>query len=99
MRCRNCLTVCEETATVCSFCRRPLSRSKRQWGSRSVAVYPVVFTAIGIAIFNTFSPRWFPSPAGGFNYERMFWAGVVGGGCALVGGVLGMLLGSSNDEG
>jgi hypothetical protein len=98
MRCRNCLTVCDDTDTVCSFCRRPISRSKVKSSTPSMSIYSIVFMAIGLAIYNFLAPRWFPSSGRGFNYEQMMWAGVVGGACALFGAFVGMLLGSSNAD-
>jgi hypothetical protein len=95
MRCLNCLTVCDETDTVCATCHKPPNLKKSGWTSRApVTFWAVLFMIIGQALFNVLAPRWFPRPSGGgINMQQCMWAAVVGAFCAVLGGLVGMVAG------
>lgn len=61
--------------------------------SRMVQISTMVFLAAGIIGFEVAAPSLFPKPdGGGFNMERVMWAGIVGGICAGIGAGVGKLI-------
>src|SRR4051812_8800727 len=58
--------------------------------SKIVSVCVIICVVIGIVGFQAAAPHFFPSPpGGGFNWERILWAAIVGGGSAVIGLALG----------
>jgi hypothetical protein len=100
MRCLNCTTVCADSDPFCPTCRRPMQRHHRSGGFRHLGVPKgaVLFMAIGLAVFNVLAPRWFPSHGDGINWQRVYWSGVVGAVCAVIGAGLGMLMSATGNK-
>jgi hypothetical protein len=94
MRCLNCHTVVSQTDRSCLRCGAPLSTPSSQKKKAVTPFFAVAFMVAGAAAYNLLCP---PGKAaaerGGFNYDHIFWAAVVGGACALVGGLFDLLLG------
>jgi hypothetical protein len=66
---------------------------KKPQQSRAVAVCSIAFVVAGIVIFQALAPRFFPPPpGGGFDWQRMLWAAIVGGICGGVGAAVGKLI-------
>ena len=66
---------------------------KRPSGSKMPQICAIIFRVIGIAIFQVVAPNLFPTPAGGgINWTRSIMAGVVGGACAALGAIVGLLI-------
>ncbi len=96
MKCLNCQTIVSDKDPYCPVCHKPANRSK--WmgpkATAKVTTCSVLFLAIGVAIFNVFAKKWFPTPpGGGINWEQAMWAGVVGAASAVVGALIGSCLG------
>lgn len=61
--------------------------------SKVVQICTIVFLAAGIGGYQAVAPTLFPAPpGGGFNLERILWAGIVGAVCAVVGVSVGKLI-------
>ena len=60
--------------------------------------FALIFTVAGIVGFQAFAPQFFGERTGGINFSRMIWAGIVGGGAALLGYGLGVLLDKKADN-
>ncbi|MFO0969086.1 MAG: hypothetical protein U0793_26325 [Gemmataceae bacterium] len=61
--------------------------------SRVMSISVLVCVVIGIVAFQILAPRFIPSPPeGGFNWERVLWAGLVGGVSALIGAGVGLII-------
>jgi uncharacterized membrane protein len=66
---------------------------KKPPGSKTPQICAIVFLVIGIVVFQVVAPNLFPTPAGGgINWTRSIMAGVVGGACAALGAVVGLLI-------
>jgi hypothetical protein len=66
---------------------------KKPTPSKTVQICTMIFLALGIGVFQVVAPRLFPTPPGGiFNWERILWAGLVGGVCAGIGAGIGKLI-------
>jgi hypothetical protein len=61
--------------------------------SKIVQTSMIFFLVVGIAVFQVVGPNLFPTPpGGGMNWERVMWAGIVGGLSALIGAGIGKLI-------
>jgi hypothetical protein len=99
VRCLNCLTVCDDRDAFCPCCRQPITRARPKMNTTSISGFAVAFMVIGLGIFNTLAPRLFPAtPGGGINLAQLLAAGAVGAVCAVLGGILGALLGYSSEK-
>jgi hypothetical protein len=58
--------------------------------SRLVQICVLIGVAVGVGSMQFIGPTYFPPPeGGGFNFQRMLAAGVVGAVCAVIGGLIG----------
>jgi hypothetical protein len=61
--------------------------------SKTVQICATVFVIVGIGGFQIVAPSLFPQPkGGGFNFERIMWAGVVGAIAGGIGAAVGKLI-------
>jgi hypothetical protein len=61
--------------------------------SKTVQTWSLIFLVIGVVGFQSVAPTLFPrQPGDGINMTRVLAAGVVGGGFAMVGGLVGTLI-------
>lgn len=68
---------------------------KKPSQSRAVQICTLLFLVFGIAGFQVLAPSMFPPQrGGGFDVNRMLWAGIVAGACAGIGAGIGKLIDS-----
>jgi hypothetical protein len=66
---------------------------KRPERSKTVQTCAMVFGLVGITGFQVLAPTLFPrAPGTGLDLSQMLWAGLVGGGCAALGTVIGHII-------
>ena len=59
----------------------------------------MVFGIAGAIGFQAVAPQFFGERGSGINFNRVMWAGIIGGGAALVGYVIGAALDKNRDQG
>lgn len=93
MRCLNCHAVALDTDTRCASCGAPLSAPSYRKPEAAKPFFSIVFLVVGAAVYNAASPpAQAVAKARGINMEHALGAGLVGGICAMVGGVFDYLL-------
>jgi hypothetical protein len=61
--------------------------------NKTVQICAIVFVVVGIVGFQIVAPTLFPRPkGGGFNFERILWAGIVGAVAGGIGAAVGKLI-------
>jgi hypothetical protein len=95
MRCLSCHTVVADSDRRCISCGAPVRNAAYGQRTESKPFFAVAFMIAGAVGYNVVHP---PSQSvamngGKINMEHVMWAGVVGGICAAVGGLLDALLG------
>jgi hypothetical protein len=98
MRCRNCHTVVMDGDRACPSCRAliaaPGSRQADAGAGKTKPFFAVIFLVCGSAAYNFAYPtsKAVAASGGGINMQHALMAGVVGGVCAVVGGLFDYLL-------
>lgn len=71
----------------------PQDPDPRPQQSKTVSLCVIVCVVIGIVGFQILAPQFFPPrPEGGFDWQRVLWAGLVGGASAVLGAALGKVI-------
>jgi hypothetical protein len=94
MRCLNCHAVAMNTDTRCYSCGAPLSAASYRKSETAKPFFAVIFMVAGAAGYNAASPpeQAVRSNGGKINFQHAAGAGLVGGVCAMVGGLFDFLL-------
>jgi len=95
MRCLNCHTVVADSDRKCISCGAPIGNASHRQKSQPKPFFAVAFMIAGAVGYNIYAPpdKAVAANGGKINMEHVMWAGVVGGICAAVGGLLDAMLG------